>query len=123
MERKRTDRQYHVKDNAAVEHQDVRMYCNTSQLPELSFCGPHSKNHDAKGLRKHYHLRFDPKLGMGICAIRRIPCACVECTSMLDKPWISGIPPDTKERYKPITKCNYWPVLGSFKNCNIIQLS
>ena len=28
-----------------------------------------------------------------------------------------------KERYQPITKCNYWPVLGSLKNCNIILLS
>ena len=28
-----------------------------------------------------------------------------------------------KERYKPVTKCTYWPVLGSFNNWNIIQLS
>ena len=42
---------------------------------------------------------------------------------MLDKPWISGIPPDKQERYKPVTKCTYWPVLGAFKNWNIIQLS
>ena len=68
------------------------MYCNTSQLPELSFCGPHSKPHGAKGLSKHYHLRFDPKPGTDICAIRRIPCACVACTSMIYKPWIYGIP-------------------------------
>ena len=25
-----------------------------------------------------------------------IPCACVACISMLDKPWISGIPSDKK---------------------------
>ena len=42
---------------------------------------------------------------------------------MLDKPCISGIPPDEQEHYKPVTKCNYWPVLGSFNNCNIILLS
>ena len=42
---------------------------------------------------------------------------------MLDKPWIFGIPPDEQERYKTVTKCTYWPVLGSFKNWNIIQLS
>ena len=67
------------------------MYCNTNQLPALTCCVPHSKPHGARGLIKHYHLRFDPKLGMCICAICRIPCACVECTSMLDTPWISGI--------------------------------
>ena len=33
MERKWTERKYHVQDNAAVEHQDVRMYCNINKLP------------------------------------------------------------------------------------------
>ena len=123
MERKWTDRNYHVQDNAAVEHQDMKMYCKTSQLPALSFWGPHSKPHGKKGLSKHYHLCFDPKLGMGICAILRVSYACVACTSILDKPWISGIPPDEQVCYKPVTKCTYWPVLGSLKNWNIIQLS
>ena len=79
------------------------MYCNTNQFPELSFCGLHSKSHGARGLSKHYHLRFYPKLGMGIYAVRNIPCAYVACTSMLDKPRISGIPPDEQELYKPVT--------------------
>ena len=92
MERKWTDEQYHVQDNADVAHQDVRIYCNTNQFPELPFCGPHSKYHGARGLGKHYHLRFNPKLGNSVFAIRRIPCACVACTLMLDKSWIYGIP-------------------------------
>ena len=99
------------------------MHCDTSQFPALSFCGPYSKPHGARGMSKHYHLRFDPKLGMGICAICRIQFACVACTSIIDKPWISGIPPDEQERYKPVTNCTYWSVLGSFNNWNIIQLS
>ena len=61
------------------------MYCNTNQLPELPFCGPHSKPHGAMGLSKHYHLSFNPKLGNGICEIRRITRACVACTPMLEK--------------------------------------
>ena len=48
---------------------------------------------------------------------------CVACTSMLDKPWISGISSDKQERYTPVTKCTYWPVLGAFNNWNITQLS
>ena len=52
-----------------------------------------------------------------------VPCACVACKSMIYQPWIYGISSDEKERYKPVTKCTYWPLLGSFKNCNIIQLS
>ena len=39
------------------------------------------------------------------------------------KPWIYDIPSDEQERYKPVTECNYWPVLGSFNTWNIIQLS
>ena len=91
MERKWTERKYHVQDNASVEHKDVKMYCNTNQFPELLFSGTHSKPHGARGSSNHYNLRFDPKLGMVICAICCITCACLACTSMLDKPWISGI--------------------------------
>ena len=60
---------------------------------------------------------------MGICEICRISCACIACISVLYKPWVSGIPSDKQDRYKPVTKCTYWPVLGSFGNWNIIQLS
>ena len=70
-----------------------------------------------------YHLRFDMKLVMGVCAVFRIPCDCVECISMLDKPWISGMKPVKKESYKPVTKCTYLPVLGDVNSWNIIQLS
>ena len=94
MERKWTYRQYHVQDNADVSHKDVKIYCNTNKFPSLPFCGPHSKPHGTRGMSKHYHLCFDIKLGHGVCAILCIPCACVVCTSMLDKPWIYGIPSD-----------------------------
>ena len=73
MERKWTERKYHVQDNAAVELKDVKMYCNTNQFPALPFCGSHSKPHGSRGLGKHDHLCFDPKLGMGECAILHIP--------------------------------------------------
>ena len=118
MKRKWTERKYPVQDNASVELKDVKMYCNTNQFPTLPFYGPHSKPHGERGISKNYHLRFNPKLGMGVCAIRRILCACVDCTSMLDKVWISGIPSDKQDRYKPVTKCTYWPVLGAFNNWN-----
>ena len=66
MERKWTDRQYHVQDNANVAHQDVIIYYNTNQFPALPFCGPYSKPHGARGLINHYHSRFYSKLGNGI---------------------------------------------------------
>ena len=100
----------HIQDNASVELKYVKIYCNTNKLPALPFCGPHPKPRGARGLGKYYHFRFDPKLGMVEFAIRRIPCACVACTPMLEKLWISGIPSDKQDHYKPVTKCTYWPV-------------
>ena len=72
MERKCTDRQYHVQDNADVAHKYVKMYRNKNQIPALPFCGTNSKPNGARGLSKHYHFRFDPKLGNGVCAIHSI---------------------------------------------------
>ena len=37
MERKCTDRQYHVQYNADVAHQYVKRFCNKNQFPELTF--------------------------------------------------------------------------------------
>ena len=80
MNRKWTERKYHVQENASVELKYVKIYCNKNQLPALPFCGPHSKPYGARGLGRHYHFRFDLKLSMGDCALLRIPCACVACT-------------------------------------------
>ena len=101
----------------------MKIYCNTNKFPALPLCGPHSKAHGSRGQSKNYHMSFDPKLGNDVCAIRCISCACVACTSMIEKPWVYGITPNKQEHYKPLTKCTYWPVLGPFKNWNIIQLS
>ena len=56
------------------------MYFDNKQLPAVPFFGPHPKPHGARGLNKHYNLRFDQKLGYEKCTISRIPCSCVGCT-------------------------------------------
>ena len=38
-------------------------------------------------------------------------------------PWISGIPSKKQARYPPVANCTYWPVLGSYKNWYIIDMS
>ena len=60
-EREFPNRDYHVQNNADVAQKDVKMYCDTKKLPELPFCGTHTKPHGARGLSKLYHLCFDPK--------------------------------------------------------------
>ena len=116
-------REYYVQDNADVALKDVKMYCDKNQFPALSFIGPHPNPHGERGLIKHYHVRFDPKLGHGICAIFHIPCACVACTSMIDQPWTSGIRLKKQAHYQPVTDCTYWLVLGLYNNWNIINLT
>ena len=96
------------------------MYCNTNQLPALLFGGPHSKSHGARGLSKHYHLRFDLKLDIDVCAILFIPCACVACTPML---FNLGYQVYYQMNNSGVNKGNYWPLLWSFNNWNIIPLS
>ena len=105
--RKCTDREYHAQYNSAVSHKYVTMYCDTNQFPKLPFCGSHPKPHEERGLGKHYHLRFDPNLGIGICAICCIPCACATCISILYQPWISGIQLKKQARYQPVINCTY----------------
>ena len=68
-------------------------------------------------------MRFDPKLGHGIYKIRRIPCACTECTYMLYKTWIHGLTSQQQPSYQPVPDCTHWTVLGSFNNWNTITLS
>ena len=101
----------------------MKIYCETKQFPTLTFCSPHPNPHGAKGLSKHYHLRFVPKIGHGICAILLIPCAFIGCTLMLYKTWNSGIPSKKQARYQPVIDCTYWSVLCSFNNWNIIHVS
>ena len=72
---------------------------------------------------KYYHLRFYKNIGHGICAIHRIPCACVACKSMLDKPWISGFQSTKQAQYQPVLNCTYWPVLGPYNNWTIIEIT
>ena len=51
--RKWTEREYHVQNYADVVHKDVKIFCNTNQIPSLPFCGPHTKAHGVRGLSKH----------------------------------------------------------------------
>ena len=64
------------------------MACASTQFQGLSFCVKHAKSHGVRGSSKHYHLQLEYKLGNGKCEIRWTPCVCIDCTNMLDKPWV-----------------------------------
>ena len=83
--RKWIGREYHVQKDADVAQKYVKCFCNANQFPLLTLRGPNKKPHGIRGLSKHYHMQFDPKMGHGICAICHIPCDCAACKPMLDK--------------------------------------
>ena len=89
------------------------MYCATKQFTELQFPEPHKKQHGVSELGKHYHIRFDIKIGR----------ACTSCACIMDQPWVPVFPAQQQPCYQPIKYCTYWPVLGYFNNWKIQQLS
>ena len=48
-------------------------------------------NKERVSMKHYYHIRCDPELGEGLCAMRRIPCACSGCVEQLSKPWLPNL--------------------------------
>ena len=48
-------------------------------------------NKDKVSMKHFYHIRCDPELGEGFCAMRRIPCACTGCVEQLSKPLLPNL--------------------------------
>ena len=48
-------------------------------------------NKDKVSMKHFYHIRCDPELGEGFCAMRRIPCACSGYVEQLSKPWLPNL--------------------------------
>ena len=90
--------------------------------PRIIIFSPHEKPHGVKGLSKHYYFQLD-QIGHGKCVIIQIPCACISCTHMLDKPFVVGSDPYRQPRYQLVEYCMHWPVLGYFNNWNIIKFA
>ena len=100
-----------------------KISCTSTLFQVLPFCGPHEKPHGVRRLSKNYHSQLNPKLFYGKCAIRKIPCACISCTNILDKPWNMGSNPTMQIRYQPVENCTYCPALVYFNNWNIIKFN
>ena len=48
-------------------------------------------NKDKVSMKHFYHIRCDPELGKGFCAMRRIPCAFTGCVEQLYKPPLTNL--------------------------------
>ena len=73
-------------------------------------------NNKDKGTMKYfYHIRYDPDLDKGFCAMWRIPCACTGCVEQLSKPWLPNLDKTRQPRYviEPET-CKYSSILHGY---------
>ena len=104
-------------------HKGLEFSCDTTQFPPIPLCVPISKSHGVWGWIKDCHMWLGRKLIDGTCVIHQIPCACLECTYMLDNTWAPGVTPPNQPRYQPIQYCTHLLLLGCFNNWNSIKFS
>ena len=48
-------------------------------------------NQDKVTMKNVYHIRFNPDLDKGFCAMQHTPCACTGCVEQLSKPWLPNL--------------------------------
>ena len=120
-ERKYTKKKYYIQNNTDVLHSNVKMTWDRSKFPALNVPEGRKKIHGSGTVLSHYHYRFDPDIGYGKCAMRRIPCLCVQCTDQLDKAWIPGVDAEAQPRYAPVYNCKYHAILGEYNNWIIMS--
>jgi hypothetical protein len=103
-------RHYHVQDPTAVQFANLKM-----QAKGFS-AGEHN------GLMAMYNFRFDPDLGLGKGAVRRIPCGCDTCYAQLSLPWRNGKTFLEQDRYARNENCAYWPLFEGLNDWTQISL-
>ena len=75
-------------------------------------------------MKHFYHIRSDPDLGEGFCAMRRIPCACSRCVKQLSKPWLPNLEKNQQPGYviEPET-CKYSSIVRGYNKWYIFKLN
>ena len=73
-------------------------------------------NQDKVTMKHFYHIRCDPDLDKGLCAMRRIPCACTGYVEQIPDPWLPNLDKILQQCYAIKTKtCNYSLILPGCK--------
>ena len=72
-------------------------------------------NQDKATMKNFYHIRCNPDLDRGFCAMRRITCACTGFDEQLTKPWLPNLDKTLKPRYfiEP-EMCKYSSILRGY---------
>ena len=69
-----------------------------------------------------YHVFCCPEMGVGTLAMRRIPCACDACNTMIRQEWVNGKSPEEQPRFRTVTDCKYRSILGTRNEWDIVRL-
>jgi hypothetical protein len=102
---------YHVHDDADLLYNGIKA---TYKILD---------DRDKVKLKSFYHIRCDPELGQGFCAMRRIPCACNACVEQLSHKWMPKIDKLLQPRYAiepPL--CKYSSILRGYNKWYITEL-
>ena len=81
-------------------------------------------NKDKVIMKQFYHIRCDPYLDEGFCAMWRITCDCTGCVDQLSGPWIPNLDKTLQPRYviEPETY-KYSSILHGYNKWYIAKLN
>ena len=72
---------YHIQDIKNVQHKDININWDYWKFPWHPVAAEKFETRGRNTIIFNYHYRVYPKLGEGVCAIFRIPCACPACVA------------------------------------------
>ena len=108
---------YNIHRESDVYHRGMKMRRNKKLFPWLNVINGKTSTYASKGIIIHYHYRSDPKLGLVIVSIRRIPCSCHYWTTILSLSWGYKIKEAVNQpRYGRFYNCKYSQILGYYNN-------
>ena len=74
-------------------------------------------------MKRFYHIRCDPNLDKGFCAMQKIPCACTGYAEQLSKHWLPNLDTTLQLRYAIKSKtCKYSSILHDYNKWYICQI-
>ena len=69
-----------------------------------------------------YHFYTCKELGVGMVALRRVPCYCVNCNKQIQLPWEDGVTAINQQRFKSIDDCFFASVVGNQNKWRIAKI-
>ena len=81
------------------------------------------KHDDNIKIRDIYHIRCNPDIGLGKCAIRQIPCACQEFWLSIEQLWKESVDADKQTCHSGhVVDFKYASILGAYNRWYIVDL-